>query len=147
MTEPRRCECVQIYRVAALAVSAVLLVALVAMLLMSAEHGSTDPTTTTSTSLATTTTTTVPLSAEHNDGVISEAERVTVAPTRTLVALNQLARLVCTTVVSAPTREAVRTSVYTQLRATRLNLDAEIMAMLTERVARAACEDAWLALP
>ena len=134
-----RCECVRIYRVAALAISAVLLVALVAMLLLSAEHASTTPTTTTVTS-----TTIRP--SDRNDGRISEAERPIIAPARTLIVLNQLARFVCLAVTTAPTQEAVRDAVHAELVRLGVGAGAAALGPLTERVARAACEDAWLAL-
>jgi len=130
----------KVYRVAALAVASIVAAALVVLLIVSAEHAATDPTLPTAVPAASS-------PSGSNDLFVSEAEWLAVAPTRSLVVLNQLARFVCATTSTARTRDAAREVVYAQLALTRLNLDAETAGLLIERVARAACEDAWLDLP
>jgi hypothetical protein len=137
MTEPRQDECVKIYRLAAVVVSAALLVALVTMLMLAAEHGSTDP-------LPTTT-----VLEASNDGVVSDAERAAGSFSRglTIVTLNLLARVVCGAVAVGPDRAAVERVVTARAQVERPDVPPAVVANLVGRVAGLACAGAYAALP
>ena len=130
----------KVYRIAAVAVSAVLLVALLVILNIGSQAPDVP---------VTTTTVTVVLPDSRNDGVVSDAERAAEAfnARLTLDVLNEIAKVACQAAAVDPDKAAVRRSVLAKAQQIRPGVSPQMMAELTDRVAALACADAFAALP
>lgn len=131
---------VRIYRIVALTIVAVLLVALVFVLTSDKGDPSVE-TTTTVTSIVVTSL--IPSPDNPNDGVVSATERTATALGPSLGTLNRIAHATCAAVATAASRSQVRQSVLAQMLKLRPNTSPEMAAALTDGVASVACASAY----